>query len=519
MPPPMPHSQPFSNRKNSLAWHLLVRFWLCLLLFLLIAGAVQYQALNYFLVRSEAENLRAQLSAFGSDQLAGWFRGQEPFPKFAPDLGAGVTVAFFSPEKKTLALVGRQEAKPQLGGGDPARTLFARAMQKAKPNTRYILRAANGNRYLVWVEPVYSLAAPNSGNLAQRTARGLSSPGQLLGYAAIASSLTAIDNTLANQRRVLLVCAVLILALGGIASFYVLRGPLRPLLKMSDISAKIARGEYSLRIPPEPAAAEIEHLSQALNKMLDTLEASLATEKEAKDRMARFIADASHELRTPLTSIRGFLEILLRSRPTDQETIHNAHQAMLSETERLIQLTEDLLTLNRIATTGSELKPAQTPIQQFLPELMPLLLSLVGKRSFDVDAEPVILPIEPNELKQILFNLLQNAAQHTPANGRIALTFRATVGMPAANAETSPTLKPGVLLTVSDNGEGIAVEDLPHIFERFYRGNRSRSHERGQGSGLGLAIVRDIVTLRNGRIDVQSKPGEGTAFTIFFPVF
>lgn len=297
--------------------------------------------------------------------------------------------------------------------------------------------------------------------------------------------------------------ALVVLFFGSLTVFFLLRKPLEPLVHISKASEEISSGKYWQRIPEEPAASEIVHLRKALNHMLETLQKAFDKERAAKEEMERFIADASHELRTPLTSIRGFLEILLRKPEQNIETLQDAYQSMLVETERLIKLTQDLLAHQLRQEENGDQESAITHVQKLMSESLPLLRTLVEPREFEVRVEDVVLPIHPNELRQILFNLIQNAVQHTPASGKISLSLM----------EEGEWFS----LEICDNGEGIQPKDLPHVFERFYRGSSSRKRKSGQGAGLGMAIVHDIITLRGGTISVDSTPQEGTCFVIQFP--
>lgn len=489
--------------KDSLSGKLLLRVWLSLLFVNLIIGLIQYQSLHQFLLKGEIQDLQAQVGEFKVNQLNLWLSHEQPFPKAWPDLNPGVVVGFFSPDKKLEGILTRQEvlAKRPYALEE---SFFQKQIDKNKLRTNSILISPKGIHYLVISGPLYL----NQDTVASITGQNtkLSSNNTLIGYAVLAAPLTQMNNILHNQLQVFMLSTLLVLLISGLLTFYILRKPLQPLSRMSEISSKIAGGNYSLRIPEEPAASEIGHLQTALNQMLETLNQSLATETKAKEQMARFIGDASHELRTPLTSIRGFLEILLRNPKTDQETLTSAHKSMLIETERLIHLTEDLLTLNRLTQKADEehnLKP-ETSVQSILPELVPLLNSLLDYRTLDIQVDELFLPVESGELKQIIYNLVHNAIQHTPVNGKITIKGR--------------TDAKGNHLSISDNGEGIASQDLPYVFERFYRGSRSRERKAGSGAGLGLAIVWEIVNLRGGKIDVVSKQGEGTTFIIEFPI-
>ena len=488
--------------KNSLTFKLLVRFWLSLLLFSLIMGGIQYQALNQFLIKGETQDLQAQIGLFNVNQLKTWFNHKQPFPSAWSDLSPGVIVGFFSPDKEFEAILNRQNAKNK-NIFAVEKSFFTNQVRKNKLRTNTILTTQKGIRYLVISGPIY-LNQETVTSISGQNSK-LSPANTLIGYAVLATPLTQINNTLHHQFQVFLVSTLFILVVGGLLTFYILRKPLEPLSRMSEISSKIAAGNYTLRIPEEPSTSEIAHLRFVLNLMLETLNRSLATATEAKEQMSRFIADASHELRTPLTSIRGFLEILLRNPETDPETLTSAHETMLTETERLIHLTEDLLTLNRLTkqTVQEPQGKPETSVQTILPELLPLLNSLLAYRTLDIQAGELSLPVESGELKQVIYNLIHNAIQHTPVNGKI------TIKTGTDNDEK--------YLSVTDNGEGISPKDLPYVFERFYRGSRSRERKSGSGAGLGLSIVWEIVNLRGGRIDVKSELDEGTTFLVFFP--
>jgi two-component system OmpR family sensor kinase len=487
--------------KNSLTSKLLIRFWLSLILFSLIIGGIQYQSLHQFLLKGETQDLQAQIGLFEANQLKIWFNHKQPFPSDWPGLSPGVIVGFFSPDKEFETIFSRQAVKTEKAFA-VEKSFFMKQVRTNKIRTNAILTTPKGLRYLVISEPIY-LNQETVTSISTQNPK-LSPANTLIGYAVLGAPLTQINNTLQHQFQVFLVSTLFTLVVGGLLTFYILGKPLKPLARMSEISSKIAAGNFTLRIPEEPSASEITHLRFVLNLMLETLNGSLATATEAQDQMSRFIADASHELRTPLTSIRGFLEILLRSPETDQETLTAAYTTMLTETERLIHLTEDLLTLNRLTKQAAEEpqdKP-ETPVQSILPELLPLLNSLLAYRTLDIHAEELSLPVKSGELKQIIYNLIHNAIQHTPVNGKITLKTG------TANDEK--------YLSVTDNGEGISSKDLPYVFERFYRGSRSRERKSGSGAGLGLSIVLEIVNLRGGRIEVKSELGEGTTFFVYF---
>ncbi|WP_425806209.1 sensor histidine kinase [Desulfitobacterium sp. Sab5] len=474
---------------SSLRVRLLMRVWVSLLILATLIAIVQYQTLNLFLLKGQEQSLQGELAFFTAQEYEKWLTDRQSPPKFDLDLNQGTEVFLFTNNAQFKWVFAHKEVNNQ---AMPARAkLIQNQLINSKPLAvkRFVLNPKNGERILLLIKPVF--------------ANNQKSP---LGYAVITSSLASIDNILKNQVRTSIFYVLFVLLLGSIASFWVLRRPLQPLETISHISEQIAAGHYDLRIPiTSDSASEIKYLSNALNHMLETLQHALTKEREAKEEMKRFIADASHELRTPLTSIRGFLEILLKGHTRDADALHSVHQTMLVETERLISLTENLLTLNRInakSVDPNHENHVLSPVES-INELTLLLQSLAKSRTVNVKCSVSELPLTSEELKQILYNLVHNAVRHTTDSGHIQV---------ALDKDES-----GYLITVRDDGEGISAEDLPHVFERFYRGNRARDKRRGEGAGLGLAIVGDIVKLHHGTIKVDSTLGKGTVFSIRFP--
>lgn len=483
--------------KNSLSAQLLIRFWWSLIIFFVIVALIQYKGLQGFLLQQEQLSLKTEFGMFADATLDNWLSAKVPYPPAISDLRPGNILVMYSRSGQLSTVIGQRD--PVKVGPQVEKLLANRLFPRGqKTHTPFVWTVAKGRRFLVLFRPIRAVPLQST-HLSSPTTRPLA------GYAVILAPLTQMDALLDHELRVYGISALIMTLLGGLAALYVVRKPLRPLRSISDIAARIAAGEYNLRIPLSAGSSEIEHLGTALNHMLENQENALHMEQNAREEMARFIADSSHELRTPLTSIRGFLEILLRNRETNPESLSSAHTSMLTETERLIHLTEDLLTLDRLAllSHAKNRESVSTPVSEILPELVPLLESLVAPRHLNVQAEQLALPLSASELKQLLFNLVQNAVQHTPPNARISIELA------RSNGE--------ILLSVTDNGEGISPDDLPYIFERFYRGSRSRQRSKGQGAGLGLAIVREIVRLRGGHVEVDSQRGVGSSFSLHFP--
>lgn len=503
--------------RNSLVGRLLIRFWVCHIIFFSMIGFIQYNSLRNSLYQSVEQNLFSDYYSI-QNSMSEWLSSNELPPGRFAELRPGNFVAFYTSDYKLKSIIysyGQQSAIPNLSD----KGLPFDLSEKARIGECFIFEDDKNVNYMLMVAPIVS--TPTSVNSLQMGKNITASA--FAGYALIGEPLTQEETILDGNLQSFVFNAIIIILLSTFLTALALQKPLEPLLIISSTARKIAGGRYDLRLPyMNHAASEIKQLRETLNHMLGQMENALNTERSAKNRMAQFIADASHELRTPLTSIRGFLEILQRTRTTDKETLETAHQTMLIETERLIRLTEGLLTLNRIAQEDSrDAGPEgfKSSLGDVLPELLPLLSPLLHDRIFRLNGKDIltvaesdlnapeieqILPVKPDELKQILYNLINNAIQHTLAGGSIEIQ--------------TVLEKSRIILSVKDNGEGIAPEAIPHIFERFFQGDRSRSHEKGQGSGLGLAIVSELVHHRGGDIKVDSQPGEGTCFTVTFPL-
>ena len=291
-----------------------------------------------------------------------------------------------------------------------------------------------------------------------------------------------------------LIIALLIGTIGSLA-FRSLGTPLADIMTAADA---VAEGDLSTRVK-ESGTREFRRLARSFNRM--------AAELESADRQRRSLtADVAHELRTPLHILQGDLEGLQDGvyQPTPGHI-----EAMLDETRLLSRLVEDLQTLS-LAEAG------QLPLRLEPVDVAELLADASTSFSGAMETSEVVMLVEiegqpdamtisgdVERLDQVLSNLLGNALRHTTAGGVILL-----------RAETIPT---GVEIIVSDTGEGISPEDLPYVFDRFWRADRSRKRERGTGSGLGLAIAKQFVQAHGGDISVESEPGQGTSFTIQLP--
>jgi signal transduction histidine kinase len=273
-----------------------------------------------------------------------------------------------------------------------------------------------------------------------------------------------------------------------------------PLRNIARAARNVARGNYRQRVPAT-GPREVRDLAANFNRMTEEVQRSQQTLRD-------FLANISHELKTPLTSIRGFSGAMLDGTIDDPAGVQRSVRVINDEAGRVLRLVEELLDLSRIESgqVSMQLEPLD------MNELFAHVEEVFALRGEDagVRLEAEAQNAEPaqgdfDRLEQVLNNLLDNALRHTPEGGLVRLASR--------------DLQPGVVqVTVSDTGSGIAPEDLPHLFDRFYRASNSRDgHEGRKGHGLGLAIAREIVRAHGGEIWATSEPGRGTTFVFTLP--
>ncbi len=320
-----------------------------------------------------------------------------------------------------------------------------------------------------------------------------------------------LDRTVSQLVMVEVVAFLLALAVLVIAGRLVLRRGLRPLSDMAGTAHDIAshdltaNADLPVRAQGNGGGAEVEELRTAFNVMLAHLDSSLVARTEANERLRRFIADASHELRTPLTSIRGYAE-LFRYAAANEPAEREAHLAKIRvETERMSVLVDDLLLLARLDAPETEapVRLVGVDLAELVTDAGEAFAAGRPEHPLTIGALPedVVLQADPVRLRQVLDNLLANAAVHTPPRTAVTLS-----------ASASPD---EVFLRVGDAGPGIPPEVRERIFDRFYRVDTARTRGNG-GTGLGLSVVLSLVSAHGGTIEVASVPGE-TTFTVRLP--
>jgi two-component system, OmpR family, sensor kinase len=330
-------------------------------------------------------------------------------------------------------------------------------------------------------------------------------------------SITAVpladtEATLLKVAGVTGAAVLLALIIAGWAGAVIIRRTLMPLSRVAATAARVSElkldeGEVDLaqRVPQADtdARTEVGQVGAALNRMLDHVGDALEARHNSEMQVRQFVADASHELRTPLAAIRGYAEVSRRSRQPVPDEVGHVLRRVESEAERMTALVEDLLLLARL--------DAGRPLAHDPVDLTVLVVDAVsdahaaGPRhdwQLDLPEEPVTVVGDGARLHQVLANLLANARTHTPEGTTV------TVGVSATDDHA--------VLRVVDGGPGIPAELQPHIFERFARGDSSRSRAAGS-TGLGLSIVHAVVTAHGGSVAVASEPGR-TEFTVTLPL-
>jgi signal transduction histidine kinase len=287
-----------------------------------------------------------------------------------------------------------------------------------------------------------------------------------------------------SVHRYLLWTSVSALALGALLSYLLTQMVLRPLYQMIAGASLISSGDYSFRVLAGQRD-EIGQLAEAFNQMAASIE---RLEQLRRD----LVSNVAHELRTPITNIRGYLEAIQDGVvPPSRETF----ELLLDETLRLTQLVESLLDLARADIAKTTLNLERFDISELVRQFLKKFELGFNQRDIHItaDLQKLIISGDREKLGRVMENLMKNALQYTPNNGSVAIQVESIVD--------------GVRFCITNSGPGIDPEDLPFIFERFYRGEKSRSRDYG-GTGIGLALVKGIVEAHGGQTTVESTPGK-----------
>lgn len=488
---------------NSLRFQLLSRSLFFLAIILLFIGLFQYVFMRQFIFTSTASSIKSQIATLPREAWTQMFLYSEinaelnsgNLGESAPAKSSGKesdkvpfnlmdsTIAFVDPNGKVTPLSNSMMnagMPPQLKMQDYEQAIYA----KRAVRNYEVIKASDGDEKLVVLHP-------------------LESRGYVIGLIQVSLSTKLLKNVLIRQLSIFLLLSLLALIGGLLAYRTVIKKTLVPLSNIVDRVEQIDAGNLAQRLPTEQGQMEIDRLAVSFNGMLERLESSFEAEKEAKEQMRRFVADASHELRTPLTSIHGFLEVLLRGAMNQPDNLLKSLKSMYAESGRMKKLIQDLLLLAKL-DRSQNLELVERDFAELIKEMESQLGVLAGDRQVRYELiSGCTSRFDGDKMKQVILNLFHNAVQHTdPIKGEILLSLN--------------PIKDGIELAVKDNGSGIGEEHLSHLFERFYRSDSSRTRKYG-GSGLGLAITQSLVELHGGSIRVESQVGEGSIFTVWLP--
>ncbi|HEX3630579.1 MAG TPA: ATP-binding protein [Candidatus Dormibacteraeota bacterium] len=476
-------------RFRSLRWRLTFLYLALLAGILLIGGVAQYFAAREVLLRTNAETL---VNEYSADLLA--FRrqiGSKPATplralllshQFANELATGHTSAVIVdanggqlwsvPATLTLGLV-----PPTLTIQDYLNAL------RTRPKAYYLADAPDGSSHLIVLNVLRNGTRP-------------------IGVVQLSIPTATIDQALRADRELALAGSLGVLLIALLLSPLIIGRALRPLEYISASAGAMAAGDYKQRVAVPRSEDEISRLAVAFNQMAAGIDHAFEVQRQSEEQMSHFVADASHELRTPLTAIAGYIDVLSRRDSVDPETLRDSLIAMQRESSRMTRLVNDLLVLTRFESRRAPKRQALR-LDNFLNQTLDeLALPEHGSKETREIQTGIVVDADPEALKQVVSNLAQNGLKYAPGAEQRWSLF-------SVNGRAA--------IRVQDTGPGIARRDLPHIFERFYRGEPARDRATG-GSGLGLAIVKSIVEAHQGSIEAESQAGQGATFTAWLPL-
>ncbi|MFQ5586121.1 MAG: sensor histidine kinase [Thermodesulfobacteriota bacterium] len=286
--------------------------------------------------------------------------------------------------------------------------------------------------------------------------------------------------------------------IAGIIGWFLTGKTLRPVANITQMARKIGAESLNERLETPGPRDEIGRLAETFNEMIARLEGSF-------NRTRQFTADASHELKTPLTIMKGEVEVALKGEK-GEERLKEVLVSVLEEIDRMSYIVTNLLDLARVDQDRGEAVKEGVKLDHIVSERFELAVRLAAEKGVGLEVttnRPATVSGDPVRLGQVVFNLIDNAIKYTQKGGRVTISL-----------ETDTDC---AVMRVSDTGVGIGQEDIPYLFDRFYRVDKARTREAG-GAGLGLSICKEIVDAHGGRIEVESEPGVGSTFTVYLPI-
>lgn len=504
------------GRPTTLLRDLYARYVLVVAVLLLLVAGIQFQSLHSALVVAGENSLTFALRDVLSAPGAPYPDSSAEFSHMAPTLlqalsVRGINVRLYDPG---LRAIGQRTSRYDPALLRPLTPAIAKSARESETN-------AGAGRLRVYV-------LESQGQILLVAA--LTRAARVIGYVELGYTEAFLYPILVQQAVQFLAISVAIILFSAAILVPVVRAPLRPLYRLIETATRIRAGAFRERLP-SIGSTETVRLAEVINDALDKLAQAIEKEQATAARMKQFVSDASHELRTPLTAIRGFTDVLLRrvesygqefdllqASAAEGETLSKAAlhrvllnseklasmqtalQTMQQETGRLEALVKDLLQLARLDGEG-EPHFESVDLALMVEDMRPQLDMLARNRSVRYDLASAVTKCDQSMVQQIVYNLVNNAIQYTtPGQGEIWIAVR-------------PDGEGRARLVVRDNGPGIDEAQVKRIFDRFYRASGSRERHPG-GAGLGLAIVAEIVQKHGGKIEVDTKVGEGTAMEV-----
>jgi heavy metal sensor kinase len=315
----------------------------------------------------------------------------------------------------------------------------------------------------------------------------------------VVEPLNGVDLALLYFERFLQIGVPLLLGLGTFGAFWITRRALAPVDRITSDARSITASNLSGRLAVPVAVDELRRLSETLNQMLDRIETSFKS-------IRQFTADASHELRAPMTLIHAAADFSLR-RDRSREDLRDAMERILKESERTSSLVDDLLFIARSDSDPAAFEHDAIDLSPLLADVAIQARTLAEAKHIEVvsqiPSQPVWMEGDELSIRRLVMTLIDNAVKYTPENGKVFIDLYAEDRL--------------AVIQVRDTGIGIAPEDLPRVFDRFWRADKVRSRDEG-GTGLGLSIAKGITERHQGTISVESEPGRGSTFTVRLPL-
>jgi two-component system OmpR family sensor kinase len=480
----------------SLRWRLTLTFIALLLPLLVLLAGYQYLTLRASLITNRVGELQAdftsakRLVANRERALGATTTAALRLCSTRPALvGTAVASAVSSVTGQTVQVVVynsslTQEAVAPVGSSPPV--LDAAALQgvvnRGTRSTAEQISTSSGDQLVVGFPVVAGTGA--------------------CGVAQLSVAMTPITNVLHDEILLITAGGLVILALATVLGVMLTGRTLRPMRRLTATAEQLAAGDLTARSRLSPSSDEVGQLASSFDHMADRIQEAFTAQQDSEAQVRRFIADASHELRTPVTALKGYIDVLRRGAGREPAALDAALEAMSNESERMRVLVLDLLTLARLDAhreSHPEDFDVNAAVNRLLDEGVPGMPSVLQRT---VGPLPLIVRADRGAVSTIVRNLLVNACKY--AHG-------------AAQHWSTVAEAGWAKLEVRDEGPGIPAADLPHVFERFYRGEKMRAREEG-GSGLGLSIVQGLARAQGGDVAIRSAEASGTTVTVWLPL-